>query len=195
MFKEIVTKYLDSNKDLATATLRLLELLNLENDEKSIETAEELFRIHVVKRKSRLRDWQQHHRSTSWYAEEVPVESLFLQLATDNQNDDDDDNELGPTQYLGSTTKFSELTLEQKRYRTKNITETLQSAAANNNLSMNQLIGYLLYRVNYHSNRMPAAVGQTMEASGDFTATAKLSVDETIAIQAKMVTELEKPNF
>ncbi|CAF1559323.1 unnamed protein product, partial [Didymodactylos carnosus] len=117
------------------------------------------------------------------------------QLATDNQNDDDDDNELGPTQYLGSTTKFSELTLEQKRYRTKNITETLQSAAANNNLSMNQLIGYLLYRVNYHSNRMPAAVGQTMEASGDFTATAKLSVDETIAIQAKMVTELEKPNF
>ncbi|CAF1088600.1 unnamed protein product [Didymodactylos carnosus] len=138
------------------ANLRLLELLNLENDAKSIETAEELFRIHVVKRKSRLRYWQQHHRSTSWYAEEVPVESLFLQLATDNQNeniptDDDDDNELGPTQYLGTTTKFSELTLKQKRYRTKNITETLQSAAANNNLSMNQLLAYLLYRVNYHS--------------------------------------------
>ncbi|CAF1158928.1 unnamed protein product [Didymodactylos carnosus] len=31
---------------------------------------------------------------------------------------------------------------------------------------------------------MLAAVGQTMEASGDFTATVKLSVDETIAIQS-----------
>ena len=49
---------------------------------------------------------------------------------------------------------------------------------------MNQLIGYLLYRVNYHSNRTFAETGQTMEENGDFTATAKLLVNETIAMQS-----------
>ena len=55
-----------------------------------------------------------------------------------------------------------------------------------NNLSMNQLIGYLLYRVNHHSNLTLAEIGQTMEENGDFTATAKLSVNETIAMQSYM---------
>jgi hypothetical protein len=78
-----------------------------------------------------------------------------------NLPENDDGNELVPTEYANAA-DFSELTLEQKRYRTKNITETLHNLAANNNLSINQLIGYLLYRVNYHSNRMLAAIGQTM---------------------------------
>ena len=193
MSKKFLTKtelyqlYLDSNKEPDTAALRLLQSLNLEHDENSIEKAKELFRVHAVKRKSQLRDWQQHHRLSSWYKEEISIESLSCQLPRDNQHNfstADDNNESEPPQYSASTIKFSQLTLEQKRYQTKNITEKLQSTAVDNNLSINQLIGYLLYRVNYHSNRTFAETGQTMEENGDFTATAKLSVNETIAMQS-----------
>ena len=164
-----------------------MQSLNLEHDENSIEEAKELFRVHAVKRKSESGDWQQHHRLSSWYKEEISIESLSRQLPKDNQHNfstADDSNESEPTQYSASTIKFSQLTLEQKRYRTKNITEKLRSTAVDKNLSMNQLIGYLLYRVNYHSNRTFAEIGQTMEENGDFAATAKLSVNETIAMQS-----------
>ena len=78
MSKKFLTKtelyqlYLDSNKYPDTAALRLLQSLNLEHDENSIEKAKELFRVHAVKRKSQLRDWQQHHR-LSWYKEEISI--------------------------------------------------------------------------------------------------------------------------
>ena len=185
--RELYQLYLDSNKDPGTAAFRLLQSSNLEHDENSIEKAKELFRVHAVKRKSQLRDWQQHHRLSSWYKEEISIESLSRQLPRDNQHHfstADDNSEPEPTQYFASTIKFSQLTLEQKRYRTKNITEKLQSTAVDNNLSINQFIGYLLYRVNYHSNRTLAEIGQTMEENGDFTATAKLSVNKTITMQS-----------
>ena len=91
-----------------------MQSLNLEHDENSIEKAKELFRVHAVKRKSELRDWQQHHRLSSWYKEEISIEPLSCQLPRDNQHNfstADDNNELEPTQYSASTIKFSQLTL------------------------------------------------------------------------------------
>ena len=79
--------YLGSKKDSTAVTDRLLQSLNLENDENAIEKAKELFRIHIIKRKSELRDWQQHHRSISWYEYEAPVESLISQVTSDDQNE------------------------------------------------------------------------------------------------------------
>ena len=116
MAKQFITKaqlyqlYLDFNKDRDTAALRLLQSLNLENDENSIEKAKELFRVHAVKRKSELRDWQQHHRLSSWYKEEISIESLSRQLPKDNQHNfstADDNNESEPLQYSASMIKFS----------------------------------------------------------------------------------------
>ena len=107
--------YLDSNKEPDTAAFRLLQSLNLEHDENSIEKAKELFRVHAVKRKSQLRHWQQHHGLSSWYKQEISIESLSRQLPRDNQHNfstADDNNETEPTQYSANTIKFSQLTLE-----------------------------------------------------------------------------------
>ena len=90
-------------------------------------------------------------------------------ISADNQNDEDEENENEENENENTVHKhFRELTSDkQRKRRTKDILNQLSTfiakdAELSGDLSITELLGYLIHRINYRNNRSVASEGMKL---------------------------------
>ncbi|CAF1427527.1 unnamed protein product, partial [Didymodactylos carnosus] len=82
---------------------------------------------------------------------------------------------------------FEELGDRQKKNRLLDLNDQLDEFAAANDISVNQVIGFLLRQRNYQNNKKLAALGTQLYKTGDIDhSMSELSLDETIAFKSHL---------
>ena len=80
---------------------------------------------------------------------------------------------------------FSEVSSRQKRRRLSELNSELDEFASANNLSINQVIRYLLYQRNYNTDKYLANLGQQLYEGGYIkkSSSSNIDLDETLALK------------
>jgi AAA15 family ATPase/GTPase len=83
------------------------------------------------------------------------------------------------------TMDFSEVSNRQKRRKLTDLNSELDDFARDNNIDVNQGIGYLLYQRNYNTKKYLAKLGDPLYREGDLeeSARVKLDVDHALALK------------
>ncbi|CAF4439554.1 unnamed protein product [Didymodactylos carnosus] len=86
------------------------------------------------------------------------------------------------------TRDFSQVGSRQKRRKLTDLNSQLDEFANDNNISVNQVIGYLLYQRNHSTQKYLVKIGDILYRTGDLEETTKikLDVDQTLALKIQL---------
>ena len=173
--------HVDSSADVEQAQQKILDFFNLHPTKPNTDLVLSKINSHVTKTKVKFDDWRKNrtsaHNIDKFSGSAVKKEEFPDQTPAIVEK---------PKPPKRNSRDFSAVGSRQKRNKLSDLNSELDEFASNNNINVNQVIGYLLYQRNYNSNKHLAQLGDELYKKGDLeeATRAKLDLDHTLALKS-----------
>ncbi|CAF1607223.1 unnamed protein product, partial [Didymodactylos carnosus] len=162
------------SKDNLDPVSKVCEIMDVSECEENINCIEALIHLHTVKTKTKMESWRKQNSKNR--------ENMFSKIVLEIK-----DLTQRPKTPKRPARDFSEVGTRQKRRKLTDLNEQLDEFAESNGISVNQVIGYLLYQRNYNSNKKLADLGKELYESSDISsAKNELDLNATLALKTHL---------
>ena len=160
---------------------KIFEFFNLQETEANTRFLLNKIDYFTSKKKAKYSEWKKQHTAdphrfsaTALNRNEFPDQKI----AQENK----------PKPPKRPTKDFAEVGTRQKRRKLVDLNSELDDFAAENNITVNQVLGYLLHQRNYSTNKYLAKLGEEMYKSGNISEDARsnLDLDHTLALKVNI---------
>ncbi|CAF1229802.1 unnamed protein product, partial [Didymodactylos carnosus] len=161
----------------------------VETTDKNKDAIESKIQNYVVKYKAKFQDWRKNHSFPHLKQNFETIAILKSELP------DVKVGQVRPKTPKRMTRDFSEVGPRQKRNRRADLNSTLDNFARDNNIPVNQVLGWLIHQRNYNANKHLAKIGDELYRTGDIGESSKVKLDLDKAVALKTHINLSCNDF
>lgn len=175
-FEEFYTIYhIDCNDNWEQTEVRVIDFFNLQETEANAKFVQEKITNLILKGKAKFSEWK-NRRTVGSQKEKFSRPAI-------TKNEFPDKKQKPPKR---PTKDFTDIGPRQKRNKLTDINSKLDEFANDNNIDVNQVLGWILHQRNYNTNKYLAKVGEELYQTGNIAeqSLTKLDLDHTLALKS-----------
>ena len=173
--------HIDCESNIEKMQGKVFEYFNIQPTEGNKEVFQSKYQYYTVKKKTKYNEWKKH-RNLDAYKDKFAAIAMYKNEFPDRKPAVAERSKTPKR----PTRDFSEVGSRQKRNKLTDLNSQLDDFARENNIGVNQVIGYLLYQRNYNTNKNLAKIGDELYKKGDLdeSTRATLDIDHALALKS-----------